>query len=91
MEKNKLTICANCKHRLIDTTKTISFNPDIWYNNYCLSNLLDSNKIDVVTGKPLSNAYAYCRDINKDGKCKFYEEKPERRKNFYKVLSKLWE
>ena len=87
MEENKLTICANCKHRILGNSGT--GNPDLWHNNLCRAFSKTKDNFNAVTGKYEKDELNYCRDINTRGNCVKYEEKSTR-KSFYKTMLEMW-
>ena len=89
MEENKLTICANCKHRILGNSGT--GNPDLWYNNLCKVSPKTKDNFNAVTGKYEKDELNYCRDINTGGNCEKYEEKRTIRESFYQKMLEMWE
>jgi hypothetical protein len=65
--KNKLTICKNCEffHNIFTTVSGKRFLID----PQCISEQAPLQ--DFISGRKL------CKDINTDGKCKFYKKRPE--------------
>lgn len=62
-----MTICAKCKHH--------DFRGTIWYDLYCrCPKVKPHHAIDPVTGKLRDEHPPFCREINTDGACEFYEE-----------------
>lgn len=82
----EMTICAKCRHhhQREDGPRT-----EVWYNQFCRHPELERVLgIDPVLGKkryftrndlgrvyPTEDRHPYCRDINTDGDCSFYEPK----------------
>lgn len=70
-----VTLCINCIHHIMEHDSRGPEFSNIWYNNHCNAAPKEI-EIDFVYGTRRESA-PLCRKINPDGKCKYYERKPD--------------
>lgn len=64
----KLTTCRDCKH-----FRSVGGSIIPWYRQRCAA-VLRNALFDCYEGKFSSGELSYCRDINTDGHCRWFEE-----------------
>lgn len=75
-----MTICKECYyHKIIisnDCIKDVKVKNNIWYHNYCTLKEIPkwTNPVSGELEHRYDQKYEYCRDINKDGNCKHFQE-----------------